>query len=144
MASEQESGKAARGIKIGRLARLAGVGAETLRYYERLGLIEPVCRTRSNYRVYDEEAEHRLLFIRRAQTLGFSLEEIRELLSLHDRAEASAAEVRRITLRRARQVETKIRDLQRMHAGLTALAASCSGRGPASECPILGSLGGLA
>lgn len=132
---------AERAVTIGRLARKLGLGAETLRYYERLGLIRPVRRTASNYRLYGRDAERRLVFIRRAQALGFSLEEIRELLSLHGRADATAAEVRRLTAARVREVEAKLHDLERMRAGLAALAAACSGEGPASECPILAALG---
>lgn len=127
---------------IGRLAHRLGLGAETLRYYERLGLIRPIRRTASNYRLYGPDAERRLVFIRRARALGFSLEEIRELLSLHGRADATAAEAKRLTEARMRQVDAKIRDLERMHEGLAALAAACSGEGPASACPILASLAG--
>lgn len=128
-------------LTIGRLARRVGVGAETLRHYERLGLIRPLRRTASNYRLYDEEAERRLHFIRRAQALGFSLEDIRELLSLHERADATAEEVKRLTEDRLAQVEAKIGDLERIRDGLAALVESCSGSGRADECPILDSLG---
>lgn len=127
-------------MTIGRLARRVGLGSETLRHYERLGLIRPLRRSRSNYRLYGMEAERRLIFIRRAQALGFSLDDIRELLSLHTRSEASAGEVRALTHARIREVEKKISDLTRIRDGLAVLAASCSGEGPASECPILNSL----
>lgn len=129
-----------RAYTVGRLARKLGLGAETLRYYERLGLIRPTRRTAANYRLYGPDAERRLTFIRRAQALGFSLDDIRELLSLHGRADATAAEVKRLTAARAREVEGKLRDLERMRAGLAALAAACSGNGPAKECPILAAL----
>lgn len=128
-------------VTIGRLARKLGLGPETLRYYERLGLIRPARRTASNYRLYGSDAERRLVFIRRAQALGFSLDDIGELLSLHERAGATAAEVKRLTAARLREVEGKLRDLDRMREGLAALAAACSGEGPASECPILAALG---
>lgn len=129
-------------MTIGRLARGAGVGAETLRYYERLGLIRPQRRTESNYRLYGIEAARRLAFIRRAQALGFSLEEIRELLSLHHRADAGAAEVKAIAERRIREVEARLDDLERMRDGLQALAAQCNGQGSADDCPILAALAG--
>lgn len=129
-------------LTIGRLARHAGVGTETLRYYERLGLIRPQRRTESNYRLYGAEAERRLAFIRRAQAVGFSLDEIRELLSLHHRAGAGAADVKAIAERRIGEVEARIRDLERMRDGLQALSAQCSGRGPAEDCPILAALAG--
>lgn len=134
-------GDGARGVTVGRLARRLGLGTETLRYYERLGLIRPARRTAANYRLYGPDAERRLVFIRRAQALGFSLDDIRELLSLHERAGATAAEVKRLTAARAREVEAKLRDLERMREGLAALAAACSGEGPACECPILAALG---
>lgn len=130
-----------RAFTVGRLARKLGLGAETLRYYERLGLIRPIRRTTANYRLYGPDAERRLIFIRRAQALGFSLDDIRELLSLHGRADATASEVKRLTAARAREVEAKLRDLEGIRAGLAALADACSGRGPASECPILAALG---
>jgi len=130
-------------VTIGRLARRVGVCAETLRHYERLGLIRPARRTAANYRLYGPETERRLLFIRRAQALGFSLPDIRELLSLHGRADATAAEARRVTEERIREVDAKMSDLRRMRDGLAALAQSCSGEGPASSCPILASLGNL-
>ncbi|MBW9248469.1 MAG: MerR family transcriptional regulator, partial [Acidithiobacillus ferriphilus] len=84
-------------VTIGRLAREAGLAAETLRYYERIGLIQPVQRTRSNYRLYDVEAESRLRFIRRAQNLGFSLAEVKELLDIGSRVENDMGEVKALT-----------------------------------------------
>ncbi|MGA7965791.1 MAG: heavy metal-responsive transcriptional regulator [Gammaproteobacteria bacterium] len=132
--------QAMRQMTIGRLARNAGVGAETLRYYEHLGLIRPDRRTESNYRLYGPEAERRLVFIRRAQVLGFSLEEIRELLSLHHRADAGADEVKSIAEKRIREVETRIHDLECMRDGLEALSAQCDGKGSADNCPILAAL----
>jgi len=127
-------------MTIGRLARRAGVGAETLRYYERLGLLYPERRTQSNYRLYGSDAEHRLSFIRRAQSLGFSLDGIRELLSLHDRADAGAGEVKAIAKRRILEIEARIEDLERMRRGLEKLSAQCEGSGPADDCPILAAL----
>lgn len=127
-------------VRIGVLARQADVATETLRYYERLGLIRPVGRSAGNYRLYGGEARHRLNFIRRAQALGFSLEDIAELMSLHHKAGSKAAEARRITQRRLLEVEDKIADLERMRQGLAELLEQCDGKGPASECPILTAL----
>lgn len=127
-------------VRIGVLARKADVATETLRYYERLGLISPVGRSPGNYRLYGTDARHRLNFIRRAQALGFSLDDIAELLSLHQRAGAKASEVKNITQRRLREVEDKIADLERMRSGLSQLVDQCDGDGPASECPILTAL----
>lgn len=127
-------------ITIGRLARRVGLGAQTLRYYERLGLIRPASRSGANYRLYGPETERCLLFIRRAKKLGFSLEDIRELLGLHHRAGASAAEAKALTTRRIAMVEAKIADLEHIRDGLATLAAQCSGKGPTRECPILAAL----
>lgn len=124
-------------VTIGRLARKAGLGAETLRHYERLGLIRPARRSAANYRLYGPETERRLTFIRRAQALGFSLAEIRELLDLHHRSEAKAGEIKALTERRIEMVKTKIADLEHMRDGLNALARQCDGERPSAECPIL-------
>ena len=127
-------------VRIGVLARQADVATETLRYYERLGLIRPMGRSAGNYRLYGDEARHRLNFIRRAQTLGFSLEDIAELMSLHHKAGSKAKEARRITQRRLLEVEDKIADLERMRLGLAEMLELCDGKGPASDCPILAAL----
>lgn len=128
-------------LTIGRLAKQAGVGVETLRYYERRGLIRPQRRTDSGYRLYDIDAGRRLRFIRRAQTLGFSLDEVAELLSLSDRPAASAAEVKQIARARISDIEARLRDLERMKSALSALEEQCPGHaGTTAECPILAAL----
>ncbi|MEJ2644382.1 MAG: heavy metal-responsive transcriptional regulator [Gammaproteobacteria bacterium] len=127
-------------MTIGRLAREVGVAAGTLRYYERLGLITPAQRTASGYRVYGDDAARRLRFIRRAQALGFSLEEIAELLALSDNPRASAGKVKRLTQKKVDDIQARIRDLQRMQQGLESLAERCSGHGHTAECPILAAL----
>ncbi|MGH8161741.1 MAG: heavy metal-responsive transcriptional regulator [Gammaproteobacteria bacterium] len=129
-------------LTIGRLAREASLSTETLRHYERLGLIEPARRSAANYRLYGPETARRLVFIRRAQALGFSLAEIRELLTLHRRAHAGASRAKALTEARLREVEAKMADLERMRDGLAQLSAACSGKGSASECPILAALAG--
>lgn len=125
---------------IGALARQEGVAPETLRYYERLGLVEPFQRTVSNYRLYDAEAVRRLRFIRRAQALGFSLAEIGELLSLHTRPEADMSAVKQLAQDKIADIESRIADLQRMKAGLAALSERCPGHGSTAQCPILNAL----
>ena len=127
-------------LTIGALARGERLAPETLRHYERLGLIEPSRRTPSNYRLYGPEAARRLRFIRRAQALGFSLAEIRELLSLHARSEEDMGSVKAIVERRVADVEERIRDLEQLRAGLRALSDLCPGHGPLGECPILAAL----
>ena len=128
-------------LTIGKLARQANVGVETLRYYERRGLIEPQRRTDSGYRLYDDDAGRRLQFIRRAQTLGFSLDEIAELLSLSNRPSASAADVKQLARAKIDDIEARIRDLDRMKTALSALEDQCPGHaGTTAECPILAAL----
>ena len=128
-------------MRIGELARLSGVRPATLRYYEHMGLIPPARRTAAGYRVYGEDAARRLRFIRRAQTLGFALEEIAELLALSRQPKASAGEVKRITQRKIADIGQRIRDLERMKRALQSLEATCSGHGSSADCPILAALG---
>lgn len=126
---------------IGKLARQAGVGVETLRYYERRGLIEPRRRTVSGYRLYDADARPRLQFIRRCQALGFSLDAIAELLALSGQPDSSAAEVKQLTRAKIDDIESRIRDLERMRSALVELECQCPGdAGTTAECPILAAL----
>lgn len=127
-------------LTIGELAQRAQLGAETLRYYERLGLLAPEQRTASGYRLYAPQALERLDFIRRAQALGFSLADIGELLALHARPEADMGAVRAIAAHRLAEIDAKLDDLQRMKAGLRTLLDACPGHGPAAQCPILAAL----
>ncbi len=128
-------------LTIGKVAKRSGVAVETLRFYERRGLIEPRDRTDAGYRLYREDVLRRLRFIRRAQALGFSLDEIAELLALSDNPAESAAEVKRLTHDKIEDIETRIRDLERMRDGLAELEARCPGhRGTTAECPILAAL----
>jgi len=128
-------------LTIGKVAREAGLGVETLRYYERRSLIEPVERTASGYRLYDPEVLRRLRFIRRAQALGFSLDEIADLLALSGNPAESAAKVRRIARARIADIESRIHDLERMRDGLAALEEHCPGHlGTTADCPILAAL----
>jgi len=128
-------------LTIGKLARQVGLGVETLRYYERRGLIEPRRRTDSGYRLYHADAWRRLRFIRRAQVLGFSLDEVAELLSLSDRPGETAAEVKRLTRAKIADIESRIKDLERMKSALSELEIQCPGHtGTTAECPILAAL----
>jgi len=129
-------------LTIGRLARQAGVNLETVRYYERKGLLPKPPRSTSGYRLFPTEAARRLRFIRRAQELGFSLREIQELLSLRLSRRAKAADVRRRAEIKIADIETKIRTLDSMKKALRKLMTACPGCGPVSECPILESLDG--
>ncbi|MFZ5559172.1 MAG: MerR family transcriptional regulator [Pseudomonadota bacterium] len=127
-------------LTIGKLAEGAGVNVETIRYYERRGLIGAQHRAPSGYRLYGADAARRLRFIRRAQQLGFSLSEILGLLSLRVRADATCADVRSQARQKIAVIDAKIDDLRRIRDALERLAASCRGRGPVNECPILENL----
>jgi len=129
-------------LRIGELARRARVPADTIRYYEKIGLLAPPDRTRSGYRSFDDGAVTRLRFIRRAQDLGFTLEEIGALLTLRVGHGASCAEVRVRATARLTVIERKIERLERMRRGLTELIADCGRRRPSADCPILEALGG--
>lgn len=127
-------------LTIGQVARGAGVGIETVRFYEREGLLEVPPRRDSGYRQYREEVVDRLRFIRRAKDLGFSLKEIKELLALRVDSSTTCAEVRRKAEAKVADVEEKIEALQRIKKALKKLTTACSGRGPISDCPILEAL----
>lgn len=129
-------------LTIGEVARRAGVGVETVRFYERRGLIAEPARRASGYRQYDEEVIDRLRFIRRAKDLGFTLKEINELLSLRLDPSASCADVKSRTDQKIADIETKIRTLQRMKRALLKLSKACNGHGSSDECPILDALDG--
>jgi|SRR6267154_1336628 len=127
-------------LTIGRLAREVGVNLETVRYYERRGLLPKPPRSTSGYRLFPVEAARRLRFIRRAQELGFSLGEIRELLLLRVAPTAKSADVRRRAQAKITDIEAKIRSLQSIKEALRELTKTCSGCGSVRECPILESL----
>lgn len=131
-------------MTIGQLARQAGVGVQTVRYYERRGLLPAAPRRASGYREFDAAALDRLRFIRRAQELGFTLAEIAELLELRLDPRTTAAEVKARARRKLESVAGKIRDLERIRDALTHLAGQCrGGRGPTGDCPLLEALGPL-
>ncbi|MEW6213579.1 MAG: MerR family DNA-binding protein [Acidobacteriota bacterium] len=127
-------------LTIGRLAAESGVNLETIRYYERLGLLPKPPRTASGYRRYTTDAVRRVRFIKQAQMLGFSLKEIAELLSLRVDPATTCADIKQKAERKIDDIEEKIRTLRRMKEALAKVSASCIGRGPTSECPILEAL----
>lgn len=122
------------------VARQAGVNLQTLRYYERRGLLPRPARTRSNYRLYPEDTVQRLRFIRRAQGVGFSLEEIRRLLSARVRPGVRCEEISKLAEAKIRDLDVKLRDLSAMRRALGKLVSACAGKGPATGCLILKSL----
>lgn len=125
---------------IGQVAKQAEVGVETIRFYERLGLLKEPPRSRSGYRKYPADAVARVMFIRRAKDLGFTLNEIAELFALRVDADTTCADVKARAETKIAGIEERIRELQHMKRALATLAASCHGSGPASECPILEAL----
>ena len=124
-------------MRIGRLAELAGVPTPTVRYYERRGLIAEPRRSAGGYRDYDEGTAELIRFIKRAQDLGLSLEEIEELLALRVEDAESCATVEAKTREKIADVQRRIGELQRLEAVLGRLANSCAERTPTSECPVL-------
>ena len=127
-------------IGIGALAKRAGVRIDTVRYYERSGLLAPKARLATGYRRYGKVEVARLHFIRRAQALGFTLNEVRELLALSSRRDV--ARVKRVAQEKLTDVERRIAELGRVRDGLSHLIAECPGHGRAMDCPILKALGG--
>ncbi len=124
-------------LTIGQVATAADVNIQTIRYYERRGLFAAPKRTPSGYRQYAEDAVDRLRFIKHAQDLGFTLQEIQELLGLRVRHGAACDVVERKTRQKIAVVQQKIRDFQRMKRTLQRLAGACAVRRPTAECPIL-------
>lgn len=128
-------------ITISRAAQKAGVGVETIRFYERKGLIEqPAKPSAGGFRVYPPASVERIRFIRQAQELGFSLREAGELLSLRADPEADASDIRSHATAKLADVEGKIRRLERIRDALKASIAACPGRGTLRECTILAAL----
>ncbi|MFQ5736451.1 MAG: MerR family DNA-binding protein [Thermodesulfobacteriota bacterium] len=125
---------------MGRLARLAGVNVETIRYYERRGLLPVPGRTRAGYRDYPPDAARVVRFIKRAQGLGFSLKEIEELVPLSGDSGSTCGDIRDTAQRRLDDIEMKISQLQSMRGTLKRIVKTCPGKGPLSNCSILESL----
>lgn len=123
-------------LTIGRLARRAGVGIDTVRFYERARLLPKPVRTASGYRTYSDADVERLRFIRRAKALGFSLEEISELLAL-SAGKGGRAAVKSLAERRLRDLDRKIAELSVMRDTLSHYAHRCSGHGALEGCPII-------
>lgn len=127
-------------LSIGQVAKAAGIGVETIRFYERQGLLSQPERKRSGYRQYPADAVARVLFIRRAKGLGFTLKEIRELLSLRVDPARTCADVRSFARAKIAEIQERVDELERIQRALERLARSCRGNGPLQECPILEAL----
>lgn len=128
--------KPAKKLTIGGLAKQADVGIDTVRFYERRGLLPAPDRTMSGYRLYSQDSVARIHFIRRAKRLGFTLDEIHTLLRLQDQG-GKKAEVRELTTHKLLEIDSRISDLERIRAVLQNLAKSCSGKGNVDSCPII-------
>ncbi|MFQ5550507.1 MAG: MerR family transcriptional regulator [Gemmatimonadales bacterium] len=127
-------------MTIGEVARSAEVGVETIRYYERQDLIPSPPRTRSGYRQYSADAVDRIRFIRHAKDLGFTLNEIKELLELRVQHESSCHAVREKALHKIQAIRRRIDDLEKVRGALANLVEACDMNETTSDCPILDSL----
>lgn len=126
---------------IGRIAKASGAAIETIRYYEREGLLPTPERSAAGYRLYHPETVERLRFIQRAKRLGFQLTEIGGLLHLAD-VDAPSAQVRELAQTKLEVIDARLRDLAAMRDALSVLISDCDGRGDAACCPIIGALSG--
>ena len=122
-------------MNIGQAAKASGLPPKTIRYYEAVGLVV-ANRRRNGYRHYAEEHVHKLRFVQRARSLGFSVEECRNLLSLYEDRNRASAEVKRLAQARLADIERKIKELRGMHAALAVLIDACHGD-HRPDCPIL-------
>lgn len=127
-------------LTIGKLEGFAGVSADTVRFYERKGLLLATGRSASGYRQYGEGAVRRLAFIRRAKSLGFTLREIANLLGLNTNDSKSCAEAEQVAASTIERIDSQMAELKRMKAALEGLARTCRTRRPSGDCPILHSL----
>lgn len=126
-------------FSIGQLASRTATRPETIRYYERIGLLAAPMRSAGNYRFYGEDQVQRLRFIRRSRELGFSIGQIRELVGFADRREQDCADVDNLVIAHIRDIEGRIRDLQAMHVELGRMIDGCPG-GRVGQCRVLGAL----
>lgn len=128
-------------LKIGEVAKATGIGIETIRFYERKGLLDEPDRKPSGYRQYDESEVARLRFIRRSKELGFTLSEINELLSLWFDTETKCSDVRTKAQTKIEEIEEKVKTLNGMKRSLKKLIDQCHDRGSLDGCPLLDGLG---
>ncbi len=127
-------------MKIGELSRATGTNIETIRYYERIGLLPAPARTEANYRSYGDAHRARLRFVRHSRELGFTIDEIRSLLDLSDHPERDCADADRIASAHLEQVEEKIAQLTALRDELTRIVGRCRG-GLAGDCRVIEALG---
>ncbi|NOX24600.1 MAG: heavy metal-responsive transcriptional regulator [Deltaproteobacteria bacterium] len=127
-------------MKIGAVAKQAGISVEAVRFYEKQGLINTPLRNDSGYRVYSADITNQLMFVTRAKELGFSLKEIKELLLLRNSPNITCAEIKHQAEKKIADIERKIKDLKLIRDSLVQLTNSCPGIGTIKKCPILGKI----
>lgn len=125
-----------RDLSIGDLSELTECNIETIRYYERINILKKPRRTSGGRRIYNKDEMKRLLFVRRCRELGFTLDEVRELLRLVDGEKYTCAEVKKITIGHADDVQIKIKDLRKIEKVLRSMATKCEGRN-IPDCPVI-------
>ena len=136
---QEHSAKAA--FSVGELARASQCKIETVRYYEKIGLMPTPKRTEGGHRIYNQPELKRLIFIRRSRDLGFSVAQVRDLLRFVDEPNHTCGEVKALTLAQSEEVQRKIDDLQRLHKALLEMADKCKGESYSLEqCPIIDAL----
>lgn len=131
--------KVAKGLSIGALSQQSGVNTETIRYYEKIGVMPKPGRSAGGYRVYGQDHVKRLHFVRRGRELGFSLDELRRLLVLVDGHSYTCAEIHALTVEHVKDIRQKISDLRRLERVMSGMAASCT-RDQIPECPVIDAL----
>ena len=124
-------------LNIGQVAKQTGVTVETVRFYEKQGLVAEPQRSESGYRQYPKETVKRVRFIQHAKEVGFTLKEVGELLVLRQEPGKSCADIKLRATQKIETVDQKIQDLNRIREALVRMVMKCSGRGALSECPIL-------
>ena len=129
-------------MKRGEVASITGANAETVRFYEKIGLLPNPPRSPGGHRVYNQEHVRRLSFVLRGRGLGFSIDEVRGLLDLMDTGSITCEEVRTVTLQHLADVRQKIADLKKLEKVLASTAAKCTGDN-APECPVIDALAGV-
>ena len=140
MSGSKEEEKSVFGLTIGQIATKTGTSVETLRYYEKFGLLAAPERTSANYRLFPQETIRVVKFIKKAQDLGFTLKDIKQLLLLYNSPDASDEEVKAISLALLKDIDTRINTLNTMRTSLGELVAQCAGEHPVKHCPILNAL----
>ncbi|WP_455211746.1 MerR family transcriptional regulator [Kaarinaea lacus] len=126
-------------MKIGQLSEKTNCKIETIRYYEHIGLLPEPSRSEGGYRIYNEDHLKRLAFIRRSRELGFTIEEIRDLLNLVDGGNYTCSDVKAITMEHVESIRQKIADLKKLEKTLSRIASQCAGNST-PECPIIDTL----